>query len=102
MAEDQQPQRRTNTLYAALIRREAMLRAMQFRRAGVRALAADIDVSRSHLSALCTGRETTCSPEVAARIEEGLHLAPGSLFALYVRGAAETNDRNAAAAQDVA
>ncbi|WP_130012167.1 helix-turn-helix transcriptional regulator [Serinicoccus sediminis] len=37
-------------------------------------------VSRQFINQLCRGERTTCTPQVAARIEEGLRVLPRTLF----------------------
>ena len=38
-------------------------------------------VSRQFIYQLCSGERTTCTPQVAERIEEGLRVLPHTLFA---------------------
>lgn len=87
-------------IYAVLLQPTTLIRAMEFRRVGVREFAAQIEISNQVLALMRTGRVTRCSPEMARKIEEGLKLAPGSLFTLHVRYASERAQRNELVTQE--
>jgi DNA-binding Xre family transcriptional regulator len=80
-------------VHAELIHHTTLVRAMEFRRVGVREFADQVGVSNQVLAAMRTGRMTRCTPELARLIEEGLGLEPGSLFVLKVKAAAQRSTR---------
>lgn len=84
---------------AEVISHQRLRRVMEFHRRGVREFAREIGIGNQQLSNMCTGRYTRCSPEVAAKIEAGLRIEPGSLFEIRVPYAPGRARREAIAAE---